>query len=176
MVINVFQPSLGESELAAIRGVFEVNWPGAGPQLEKFCSEFGRLIGIDKGQLTTVSSCTEGLFQAVEALGLKSGDEVILPSVSFVGAGHAILASGATPVLCDVDPRTLNPSEEMIQQAIGPRTKAIIVLHYGGHPGRVEEIAALAKSRSLFLIEDAACAIGARSGSRMCGTFGDIGV
>lgn len=175
-MINVFQPCVGNDELNALAPVFRSCWLGAGARLTEFLQSFARHLGVSVSELQSVSTCTEGLFQAVAALRLAPGDEVVLPAVSFVGAANAILACGARPVLCDVDQRTLNPTPEHVEAALTPRTKAIIVLHYGGHPGWIEEIAELARTRSLKLIEDAACAIGSSVGGRMCGTFGDIGV
>lgn len=175
-MINVFQPCVGDTELNALIPVFNSGWLGAGTRLAEFLQGFAHHLNVSVAELQSVSTCTEGLFQAVAALGLAPGDEVLLPAVSFVGAANAILAHGARPVLCDVDRRTLNPTPEHVEAAITPRTKAIIVLHYGGHPGWIEEIAAIAYTRSLKLIEDAACAVGSSVGGRMCGTFGDIGV
>ena len=102
-----------------------------------------------------MTSCTEGLFQAVAALGLSPGDAVILPTISFIGAAHAVRASGADVVLCDVDPITLNPTVEHVERAIAPEAKAVLILHYGGVPSHVARIADLAARRSLLLIEDA---------------------
>jgi len=176
MVISVFRPDMGRRELTAVREVFETQWLGSGPRLERFCSDFAALIGVPREELADVSCCTEGLFQILAAIDLKPGDEVILPTVSFIGAAHAIRARGATPVLCDVDPRTLNPSPADIEAVISRRTKAIVVLHFGGHPGEIATIAETARTRGIFLIEDSACAIGATVNGRMCGTFGDAAV
>jgi aminotransferase len=175
-VINVFQPTLGARELDAVRQVFESSWLGAGPRLEAFLRGFAHHLDVPVEQLRSVTTCTEGLFQAVAALGIGPGDEVVLPTVSFVGAANAVAACGGTPVLCDVDARTLNPHEDQVAAVLTPRTRAMLVLHYGGHPGRIEAIAALARGRGVALIEDAACAVGSHAGGRMCGTFGDLGV
>jgi aminotransferase len=164
---------MGRHELSAVRDVFQTQWLGNGPKTAEFCARFAALIGVPSSQVADVSCCTEGLFQIIDAIGLGPADEVVLPTVSFIGAAHAVRASGASVSLCDVDPRTLNPSCAHIEAAITPRTRAIVVLHFGGHPGEIAAIAEMSHRRGLFLIEDAACAIGATSGGRACGTFGD---
>ncbi|HJX84602.1 MAG TPA: aminotransferase class I/II-fold pyridoxal phosphate-dependent enzyme, partial [Candidatus Angelobacter sp.] len=126
-------------------------------------------------EFVPVTSCTEALFQVVIALGIGPGDEVILPSVSFVGAAHAVRSSGARVALCDVDSATLNPHIEHFEDVITEKTKAAIILHYGGYAGAVTEIADLAESRSISLIEDAAIALGSFTKGRACGTFGEVG-
>src|SRR5262249_52034108 len=131
-MINLFQPSLGEAEVEAIREVFTSNWLGPGSRVQAFEQMFAKYIGRPANEFVAVTSCTEALFQTVVGLGIGPGDEVILPSVSFVGAAHAVRNTGARVVLCDVDPATLNPKIEHFERAITGKTKAIIVLHYGG--------------------------------------------
>jgi|ERR1019366_3793917 aminotransferase len=175
-MINLLQPSVGAAELSAVEEVFQANWLGAGERLECFEHRLSEYLGCPPAEVLTVSSCSEGLFQAVEALGVGAGDEVILPTVSFLGAAHAVRATGARVVLCDVNPRTLNPTVDQIESVITPATKAVLILHYGGYPGDLIAIAELARQRSLFLIEDAACSLGSFVDGRACGTFGEIGV
>lgn len=174
-MINLFQPTLGEAEIEAIREVFISNWLGPGTRVQAFEQMFAKYIGRPASEFVSISSCTEALFQAVTALGVGPGDDVIIPSVSFVGAAHAVRSSGARVVLCDVDPVTLNPTLEHFEHAITPETKATIILHYGGYPGSVTAIAEAANERSICLIEDAAIALGSFTKDRACGTFGEIG-
>jgi len=175
-MINVFQPSLGEQELAAVREVFESNWVGRGAKANEFEAGFARHIGVGREHLTSVNSCTEATFIAMELAGVGPDSEVVLPTVSFVGAGNAVASRAARPVFCDVDPRTLNPTVADIEAVLTPRTKAVLILHYGGYPGEVAQIAALCRDRGILLIEDAAIAISSRIDGRACGTFGDMGV
>jgi aminotransferase len=175
-LINVMQPCLGEQELAAVREVFESNWIGRGPQTAEFETRFADHLGVGRDHVTSVNSCTEATFIAMELLGVGPGDEVVLPTVSFVGVANAIAAHGARPVFCDVDPATLNPRLADIEGVLTPRTKAVVVLHYGGYPGEVVAIAELCRERGIKLIEDAAIAIDSRVDGQACGTFGDVGV
>ncbi|TDB98870.1 DegT/DnrJ/EryC1/StrS family aminotransferase [Actinomadura sp. 7K534] len=175
-MINVFQPTLGAEELGAVAEVLDGAWLGKGPRVAEFERAFAEHLGVPADRVVTVNSCTEALFQAMELLGVGPGDEVVLPSISFVGAANAIAAQGARPVFCDVDPRTLNPTADHVAAALGPRTRAVIVLHYGGRPGSVLEIAELCRDRGVPLVEDAACSVASRAGDDPCGVIGDIGV
>lgn len=175
-MINLFQPSTGDAELEAIREVLRSNWLGPGERVERFESAFADHIAQPRNEFLSVSSCTEGLFQAVAALGIGPGDEVILPTVSFLGAAHAVRCAGARVALCDVDSRTLNPEVEHVERAMSSSTRAVLLLHYGGDPGSVGEIAELAEARGVLLIEDAACGLGSSVAGRACGTLGDVGV
>ena len=175
-MIRLFQPTLGPEELAAIAEVFADDWLGPGPRVKALEAAFGAYVAAEPEHMIAVTSCTEGLFQAVAALELGPADEVILPTVSFVGAAHAIRATGAGLRLIDVDPVTLNPRPEHVEKALTPRTKAILLLHFGGRLDWIAEIAGLARSRGVALIEDAACALGGRRNGEAYGTFGDIGV
>ncbi|HMG72913.1 MAG TPA: DegT/DnrJ/EryC1/StrS family aminotransferase [Pyrinomonadaceae bacterium] len=175
-MIRVFQPTLGPDELKAIGEVFADQWPGNGPRVKAFEHAFAAYIGVDAEQLIAVTSCTEGLFQSVAALELCSTDEVILPTISFIGAAHAVSAAGARLRLVDVDPYTLNPRPEHIADALTSETRAILLLHFGGRLDWIYEIGELAKSRNIALIEDSACALGGRQNGISYGTFGEIGV
>ncbi|MBB5870049.1 aminotransferase [Allocatelliglobosispora scoriae] len=175
-MINVMQPSLGERELAAVGKVFASNWIGKGEQTSTFEAGFAAHIGVGRDHVTSVNSCTEATFIAMELAGVGPGHEVIVPTPSFVGVGNAVASRGARLVFCDVDPRTLNPTVADIEAVITPRTKAVVILHYGGSPGEVALIAELCRSRGVLLIEDAAVAVASTVDGRACGTFGDMGV
>ena len=175
-MINVFQPSLGEAELGAVAEVFASNWVGKGSRTAAFEAAFAAHLGVDTGRVTAVNSCTEATFIAMQLAGVAPGTDVVLPTVSFVGAGNAVAAHGGRPVFCDVDPHTLNPTVDDITAALTPRTRAVLALHYGGRPGDVAGIAELCRQRGILLIEDAACAVDSTVGDMACGTLGDIGV
>ncbi len=131
-MINVFQPSLGKEELDALEKVFESNWLGRGKKVVEFEEKYAEHIKSSKDLVLTTTCCSEGLFSSMHLLDIKPGDEVILPTISFIGAGNAVCAHGAKMVLCDVDPRTLNARAEDIEKVITPKTKALLLLHYGG--------------------------------------------
>ena len=175
-MINVFQPALRHEELEAVRRVFESNWVGKGKLTDRFEADFARYAGVDRSLVRSVSCCTEGLFQSMTLLGIQPGDEVILPTISFVGAANAVAGSGAKPVFCDVDRRTLNPSEKLIEQKITARTRAVMILHYGGVPCPMDEIVELVHRKGIALIEDSACSVASQYRGKACGTFGDVGV
>jgi dTDP-4-amino-4,6-dideoxygalactose transaminase len=175
-VINLFEPLVGEEELSAVGDVFASRWLGDGDRVRQFEDSFSRHLDRPSAELVAVTSCTEALFHVLSALDLGPGDEILLPTVSFIGAAHAVACSGAKVALADVDPLTLNPRLEQIEEAITPATRAILLLHFGGLPGHVADIAAFARQRDIRLIEDAAVGLGSSVNGRPCGTLGDVGV
>jgi aminotransferase len=174
--INVFQPSLQQEEAEAVVRVFESNWIGRGALTAEFEARFAGHLNVDRALVRSVSCCTEGLFQSMALVGAGPGDEVILPSISYVGAANAIAAAGAQPIFCDVDSRTLNATAESIAARITNRTRAVLILHYGGLPCDMDAICSLVESTKIALIEDSACSVASAYRGRACGTFGDIGV
>ncbi|HTN70943.1 MAG TPA: DegT/DnrJ/EryC1/StrS family aminotransferase [Methylomirabilota bacterium] len=174
-MINVFEPALRAEELEAVKKVFESNWVGKGRVTDQFEAQFAGFLGVERNLIRSVSCCTEGLFQAMAMIGAAPGDEVILPTISFVGAANAVAAYGARPVFCDVDPRTLNPTAELMEGKITRRTKAVMILHYGGVPCDMDAISELVRERGLALVEDNACSVASRYRGKACGTFGDFG-
>jgi len=176
-MINIYQPSLGKEELEAIKEVFESNWIGKGPKTSEFERRFAETINVDSDHIKSITSCTEGMFQVLSHLSFKKyGDEVILPTISFVGAANAIINNNGVPVFCDVDYRTLNPTVKHIEAVYTPRTKAVLLIHYSGLPCEMDEIIQFCKEKKLFLIEDNACSPFSKYKSRYTGTLGDFGI
>lgn len=175
-MINVYQPTLGKEELDALKKVFESNWLGKGRRVAEFEEKYANHLGTSKDLVLSTNSCSEGLFSSMHLLDIQPGDEVIVPSISFIGAGNAVCAHGAKLVLCDVDPHTLNARAKDIEKVITPKTKAILLLHYGGIPCEMDEIMALAKRHNLKVIEDAAAGVCSSYKGRAIGTFGDMGM
>lgn len=173
-MINVYQPSLGEEELNRIKEVFDSNWLGKGKLTDEFESSFAAHLGVDKNRVLTTNCCSEGLFSSMRLMDIQPGDEVIMPTISFVGAGNAVCDHGAKLVLCDVDTRTQNVRAEDIEKVLTPKSKAILLLHYGGISCEMDEILALAKDRNLKVIEDSACSVASSYKGRACGTMGDM--
>jgi aminotransferase len=176
MTVQVFSPTLGEDELLAIADSFNANWPGKGPKVDEFEAAWAKHIHASPEQVVSVNSCTEALFTAIQLLGLGPGDEVIIPTIHFVGAAQAVLSSGARPVFCDVDSRTLNTNAQFIWDKITRRTAIVILNHYGGVPCDITELLNNLGNRNIYLIEDAACAPASTYNGQSVGTFGDIGV
>ena len=164
-----------DDELAdAVLETVRSGWWSMGPRVEKFEGEFAAFCGAKHA--LAVANGTASLHLALLALGLAPGDEVIVPSLNFVAAANAIVHSGGTPVFCDIagpDEPNLDPGD--IEAAVGPRTKAILALHYAGFPCDMDAIAAIAERHGLAIVEDAAHAPGASFRGRMCGTLGSIG-
>ncbi len=175
-MINIYQPSVGKEELDAIKKVFDSNWLGRGKLTDEFIKNFSSKLNSNFENFKTICSCTEGLFQSINLLNISKGDEVILPSVSFIGAANAILDKGAIPVFCDVDVRTLNVRVEDIEEKITNKTKAIIILHYAGVPCDMDSILDLCKKYNLKLIEDNANSPFSTYNDKPTGTIGDIGL
>ena len=175
-MINVFQPSLGKEELDALEKVFESNWIGKGKIVIEFEEKYAEHIKSSKDLVLSTNCCSEGLFSSMPLLDIQPGDEVILPTISFVGAANAICAHGAKMVFCDVDPRTLNARAEDIEKVITPRTKALLLLHYGGIPCEMDEIMALCREHNIKVIEDAAAGVCSFYKGKAVGTIGDMGM
>lgn len=173
-MINLFQPQVGAEELEAVAEVFQDRWLGHGPRTKAFEAAFADHLGVAPEHVVFINSGTSGLFLATELLDLEEGDEVVLPSLSFLAAANAIVTSGGRPVFCDVDPRTLNPTLEDVEAVLTDRTKAVVVLHYGGYPGDIVRIAERCRELGITLIEDSACSVASRVDGKAVGTFGDL--
>jgi dTDP-4-amino-4,6-dideoxygalactose transaminase len=157
----------------AVAEVLRSGWWSMGPKVEEFEQAFGDFTGA---RALAVANGTAALHLALLAVGCGPGDEVILPSLTFVAAANCVSHTGATAVFCDViGPEDLNMDPADVERAISPATKAIVAFHYGGHPCRMGALLELAERHGLALIEDAAHAPGAQWNGRMCGTIGDIG-
>jgi dTDP-4-amino-4,6-dideoxygalactose transaminase len=175
-MINIFQPSLGEKELNKIKEVFDSNWLGRGSVVHEFEAKFAENLSSNKDNFYATTCCTEGLFLAAELFNFQPEDEIIVPTISFIAAGSAVVDSGAKLVLCDVDKRSLNATVKTISEKITRNTKAIILNHYGGHPCDMDDILNLARKNNLYIIEDSACAVQSFYKGKACGTMGDMGL
>ncbi|MCX6896751.1 MAG: DegT/DnrJ/EryC1/StrS family aminotransferase [Verrucomicrobia bacterium] len=166
----------GPEEEAAVLRVLKSRWLSMGPETKAFEEEFAALTGTRHAQ--AVANGTAALHLAFLALGLQPGDEIIQPAVNFVATANMSRALGITPVFADIvslaEP-ALDPAE--IERLITPRTRAVVVMHYGGYPCRMAEISALCRKHKLALIEDACHAVGAvyaAAHGRQAGNLGDI--
>ncbi len=166
--------SFGPEEQEAVQRVLESGWVSMGPETERFEAEFAAYTGAKHA--VAVSSCTAALHLSLLALGIGPGDEVIVPSLTFVATANAVLYVGATPVFADITSLDeWNISPEQIEQRITPQTKAVMVLHYAGFPCQMDRIKAIVERHGLKIVEDAAHAPGSSFKGRGLGTWGDAG-
>jgi dTDP-4-amino-4,6-dideoxygalactose transaminase len=160
--------------LDAVAGVVGSGWWSMGPQVEAFEQEFALFCGARHA--LAVSNGSTALHLALVAAGVVPGDEVVIPSLTFVAAANAISHCGAMPIFCDISGSDdLNLSPDAVEAAVGERTKAIIAFHYGGHACDVSAILEIAEKHNLLVVEDAAHALGGSLGGKHCGTFGAAG-
>jgi dTDP-4-amino-4,6-dideoxygalactose transaminase len=142
-----------------------------GPEVEAFESEFAEYIGVR--HCVGVANGTDALTIALRGLGVGPGDEVVVPALTFFATAEAVINAGARPVFCDVDRATYSMTAASAEQAIGPRTKALLPVHLYGNPAPMAELRKLATARNLRLLEDAAQAAGATLDGRLAGALGD---
>jgi len=171
-MIQVQRPSIGNEELEEVRKVFDTGWLGMGKWVFDFENKIRDLSGA--GNIIAVNTGTAALHLALESIGLKSGDEVIVPSFTFAATIQAIAACGATPVFCDIEGDTLNMDPEDAKKRITANTKVIMPVHYGGFPCNMSEILRIAAERGIRVIEDAAHAFGSSYNGKKIGSLGDI--
>lgn len=163
-----------EREEKAVQEVVRSRWMTMGPRTEEFESAFAEFVG--SRYAVACSSCTAALHIANVVLGISPGDEVILPSLTFVAGANAVRYVGAQPVFADIESLDrLCISPDAAARLVTPKTKALQVMHYGGHPCLMDGFVALAEEHNLRLIEDCAHAPGAKWKEKCCGTIGDIG-
>lgn len=172
--IPLSAPDITQAEIDAVTNVLRTPQLSLGPQLNSFESELAEYHGMPHA--VAVSSGTAGLHVALLALGICSGDEVIVPSFAFIAVANAVLQAGATPVFADIDPVTLNLDPARVADAITYRTRAIIVVHTFGVPAQTDLLRNLALQHNLVILEDACEAIGATFQHRPVGSFGDLSV
>ncbi len=174
MKIPLSAPDVQEEEIAAVATVLRSPQLSLGPKLEEFEENLANYVGAKNG--VAVSSGTAGLHLCVRALGIGAGDEVIVPSFTFVAVANAVRYERGVPLFVDIEPKTLNLDAGRIAAAITPRTKAVLVAHTFGCPADLGEILEIARRHHLYVIEDACEAIGAEYDERKAGTYGDAGV
>jgi dTDP-4-amino-4,6-dideoxygalactose transaminase len=170
--------NLGPEEIKAVTEVLKSGWLSMGPRTEEFEHRFAEFLGIKHA--FAVANGTAALHLACEALGLKEGDEVLCPALTFVATANAILYTGARPVFVDINgSHDLNFSVTDAAIKVTERTRAIMVVHYGGYPCDMDGVRDLAAKYNLKILEDCAHAPGAfyhsKNGPQMVGTIGDVG-
>jgi perosamine synthetase len=170
-MIPVFKPCYGKEELEALKEPFETGWIGLGPKTQEFEKKFSEYIGVKYS--VALNSCTSALHLAMKVMGVE-GYEVITTPLTFVSTNHAIIYNKGVPVFCDIQPDTLNINPEQVRKLITDRTKAIVTVHYGGHPCDMDIISDIAKKHHLAVIEDVAHGCGGEFKGKKLGSLGDI--
>lgn len=165
-------PYIGKEEIAEMVKTLKSGWIGTGPKTAKFEEQVGRYVGAKYG--LALNSCTAGLHLSLLACGIGPGDEVIITPLTFCATVNAIIHSGARPVFVDVDRPTMNIDADKIEKAVTERTKAIMPVHLAGRPCEMDEIIKIAKKHKLYVIEDAAQALGSEYKGKKIGSIGDL--
>jgi len=169
--IPIANPNIGEEEARAVYEVVRSGWINEGEKVREFEDRVKDLVGTEYA--VAFFNGTVALHSILLAYGIGKGDEVIVPSMTFISTATSVLHANATPIFSDIDPETFNIDPNDIEKRITPRTKAIMPVHYGGQSADMDEIIEIAKRHNLIVIEDAAEAIGARYKDRMVGNLGD---
>ena len=172
MQVPFARPHMGGGEAEALAEVVASGWVSQGPRVQAFERAFAERVGAPEAIATT--SCTTALHLALYAAGVTAGDEVIVPSMSFIATANTVWQCGATPVFADIDPDTYNLDPAAAERAITERTKAIMPVHQLGLPADLDAFAQLADRYGLVLVEDAACAIGAIYKGAPIGSHGSM--
>ncbi|MFZ1729593.1 MAG: DegT/DnrJ/EryC1/StrS family aminotransferase [Bacteroidota bacterium] len=167
------QPLIEDPEMDEVLASMRSAWLGTGPKVAEFERRFAEYKGVD--HVAALNSCTAALHLSMLAAGVGPGDEVITTPLTFCATVNAIIHTGATPVLADVDPASMNIDPVQISHKITDKTKAIVPVHFAGRPCDMDAIMQIASERSLKVIEDSAHAIETEYHGKKAGTFGDFG-
>lgn len=171
--IPITRPCFGAEEIRAVTEPIEAGWVVQGPRVKHFEERFGRFVGAPYSVATT--SCTTALHLAVAGLGLKPGDEVVVPAFTWVSTANVVEYMGAKPVFVDVDLETFNIDPAAVEAAVNSRTVGLLPVHLFGLCADMKTMTDVAARHRLWVVEDAACAFGAWQDGRHAGTIGDAG-
>src|SRR5437867_6619995 len=169
-MIPLFRPWIGDEEVKEVEKVLRSRWIGMGPKTEELENKFAKFVGAKHA--IGLNSGTAALDLAVRALGINSG-EILVPALTFVSTAHVALFNNAKPVFVDILRDTLNMDPEDLRSKITEDTKAIIPVHYAGHPCDMDEILEIAKEKNIPVIEDAAHASGSSYRGKKIGSIAD---
>jgi len=171
--IPLTRPYFDSEELEEIQKVLDSGWVTQGPKVKEFEDKIADYLGVKYA--VAVTNCTSALHLALLSIDIKRGNEVLVADYTFPATGHAVLYCRAKPVFVDADLKTYNINPELIEEKITDKTKVIIPVHTFGQPAKMDKIMEIAEDYNLKVIEDAACALGAKYKNRYAGTIGDIG-
>jgi len=169
-----FKPDIGDAEIDAVSEVLRSGWLTYGPKVREFGAACADYLAVEHA--VPVASATAGLFLGLKALGVGPGDEVILPSVTFVATLTAVLHCGARPVLVDIEPEYMGLDPQAFERAVTPRTRVVVPVHMAGHPCQVADILDIAERHGIRVMEDAAHAFGTEFAGKRIGGFADLTV
>lgn len=172
--IPIARTDLSETEIMSVLEPLKSGWLVQGNKVKSFEEKWKNFTGVETS--LAVTSCTSGLHLSVVALGLKPGDEVIVPAFTWISTANVVEHQGATPVFCDINIDTFNIDADLIEDLITEKTVGIIPVHLFGLAADMTKIMQIAKKYNLWVVEDAACGFGARLNDQHVGTFGDTGV
>ena len=172
-MIPITKPYFDNDEINILKECLDSGWVTQGPLTEKFENLFKEEHSCQYA--VSASSCTAALHIALLALGINAGDEVIVPAFTWITSASCVEYVGADVKFVDVEKETMNIDPAKIEEAITPKTKAIIAVHLFGCPAKMDEIMEIAKKHHLYVVEDCACAIGTTYKGKKVGTIGDIG-
>ena len=170
--LSFHKPQIGDEEISAVVETLRSGWLTTGPRVHEFENAFANYVGA--ANAVAVNSCTAALHLALDAIGLREGDEVLVPTMTFAATAEVVHYFKARPILVDCEPDTLNIDPANLERAISPRSRAIIPVHYAGHPCEMNRITEIARSHQLHVIEDAAHALPASYRGQMVGTLGNL--
>lgn len=168
-------PKISDEEISEVVDSLQSGWLGTGPKVARFESDFAKYKAVDPDNILAVNSCTAALRLSLLGARVGEGDEVITTAMTFCATVNAIIHAGATPVLADINPETLNLDIPEVRKKITPRTKAIVVVHFAGLMCDMKAIMQLAEEYNLKVIEDCAHAVESESVMGKAGTIGDFG-
>lgn len=170
--IPVAKPWLGRRERRAAARAIASGWVMQGPETAAFEREFA--VAVGSRSAVAVSNCTTGLHLAAEVLGIQPGDEVVVPSFSYIASTNSVVHAGGTPVYADIDPTTGNLDRDTVAAVLTPRTRAVMAVHQAGNPVDLDPLRELCDARGIAVFEDAACAIGSTYRGSPIGSHSDL--
>ena len=173
MNIPLMSPNITDDDIAAVVAVLRSGSLVQGRKVDEFERAVAEYLGV--ANVVAVSSGTASLHLALIALSIKVGDEVIVPALSHVATANVVEVVGAKCVFVDVDKGTFNIDVSRLEEAITPRTRAIIPVHEFGLACDISQVLEIARRHNIFVVEDAACALGSTDAAKFAGTFGEIG-
>jgi perosamine synthetase len=173
ITVPQFEPYFGEEEIALLTDTLRSGWVTEGPKTQQFISRLSSLTGAR--HVSLAPNGTLALYMALKLIGIKEGDEVIVPDFTFLASASSVVLAGATPVFVDVDPETFNIIPQLIEQAITEKTAAIMPVHIYGQAAQMDSIMDIAHRYELKVVEDAAQGVGVKYKGKHVGTFGDFG-